>query len=124
MKILIDKQKLLKNLQVIEQSCAYDNVRFYYFKNEFEKAAPENIMIPCSERLPEEHICEDGYVEPSEYCLVYENGNYAISRYWKNRKAMIELGNDYNYWTDLIYMNPTHWIYLHDLVQEPGKEEY
>ena len=124
MKILIDKQKLLKKLEVIEQSCAYDNVRLYYFRNEFENATPENIMIPCSERLPQERICEDGYVEPSEYCLVYENGNYAISRYWKNRKAMIESGNDYNYWTDLIYMNPTHWIYLHDLVQEPGKEEY
>lgn len=122
MKILIDKQKLLDEILNSSETVHIQTAELYVDK--IKKAVPENIMIPCSERLPDEHICEDGYVEPSEYCLVYENGNYAISRYWKNRKAMIESGNDYNYWTDLIYMNPTHWIYLHDLVQEPGKEVF
>ena len=86
MKILIDKQKLLD--EVLNSSETVHGPTAELYIDKIHKAAPENIMIPCSERLPDEHICEDGYVEPSEYCLVYENGNYAISRYWKNRKAI------------------------------------
>lgn len=74
-------------------------------------------MISVKDRLPVEHICDDGFVEPSEYCLCYDelSGYFYISRYWKNRKAMLESGNEFNEWTDLIYANPTHWIYLKDL---------
>lgn len=49
----------------------------------------EKRWIPCSERLPEEYVLENGGVDPSDYVLVYlyfgENnvGNRcAVSRYW------------------------------------------
>ena len=39
--------------------------------------------IPVSERLPQEHICDDGYHEPSDYVLVYmESGLMHVSRWW------------------------------------------
>lgn len=51
--------------------------------------------IPCSERLPEEFICDDGYVEPSEAVLVQlNNGSMETSRYWKGKTEP---------WIDLTY---------------------
>lgn len=122
MKILIDKQKLLDEILNSSETVRIQTSEIFIDK--IKKAVPANIMIPCSERLPEEHICEDGYVEPSKYCLVYENGHYSVSRYWAHRKELLESGHDFNVWTDLIYMCPTHWIYLDDLIIEPGKEEF
>ena len=52
-----------------------------------------NGWIPCSERLPEEHITKDGHVDPSEEVLVYiyygENcvsNGCGVSRYWEHTK--------------------------------------
>jgi hypothetical protein len=39
--------------------------------------------IPVSERLPEEHICDDGYHEPSKSVLVQmKSGEMHTARYW------------------------------------------
>lgn len=58
--------------------------------------------IPVSERMPEEFICDDGYVEPSDYVLVWgDHGNYGVSRYWGNRKTKTENPNSYKDWMDL-----------------------
>lgn len=64
----------------------------------------EKAWIPCSERLPEEHITEYGTIDPSDYVLVYlyfgENnvGNrFAVSRYW----TIYASRYDKNPWLDL-----------------------
>ena len=44
--------------------------------------------ISCSDMLPKENICDDGYVEPSDYVLVFsDHGAYGVSRYWGNRRT-------------------------------------
>ena len=71
--------------------------------------------IPVSERLPEEGICDDGYVEPSDYVLVWgDHGNYGVSRYWGNRKTKTENPNSYKDWMDLewVVQKPIAWMPL------------
>lgn len=78
--------------------------------------------IPCSERLPEEHLCDDGYVEPSDYVLVYgDYRNYGVSRYWGNRRSKSEYPTTYKDWPDLdwIMQKPIAWMPL----PEPYKGE-
>lgn len=48
-----------------------------------EALKTQHKWIPVEERLPEEHECDDGYMEPSEYVLVQlSNGGMKVSRYW------------------------------------------
>lgn len=78
-------------------------------------AQPEQRWIPVSERLPEEFICDDGYVEPSDYVLVWgDNGNYGVSRYWGNRCSKSERPNTYKDWVDLDWevQKPIAWMPL------------
>ena len=85
-------------------------------------AAFEQRWIPVSERLPEEFICDDGYVEPSDYVLVWgDNENYGVSRYWGNRRSKIEDPNSYKDWMDLnwVVQKPIAWMPL----PEPYKAE-
>ena len=57
----------------------------------------QNRWIPVSKGLPEEHVCDDGYHEPSEWVLVQtKNGHMYTSRYWSRGKK--------NVWTDLGYL--------------------
>lgn len=73
---------------------------------------------PCSEGFPEEHLCDDGYVEPSDYVLVWgDHGNYGVSRYWGNRRSK----SDYKDWLDLdwIAQKPIAWMPL----PKPYKKE-
>lgn len=68
--------------------------------------------IPVSERLPEEHLCDDGYVEPSDYVLVWgDHGNYGVSRYWGNRRSKSESPNTHKDWVDLdwVAQKPIAW---------------
>ena len=60
--------------------------------------------IHVSKRLPEEHICNDGYVEPSEDVLVFTDHNqYAVSRYWGNRLSKKDDNpNKNDDWIDII----------------------
>ena len=85
-------------------------------------ASEQTRWIPVSERLPEEFICDDGYVEPSDYVLVWgDHGNYGVSRYWGNRKSKIENPNSYKDWMDLdwVEQKPRAWM----LLPEPYKED-
>lgn len=43
----------------------------------------ESRWIPISERLPEEHICDDGFHEPSKSVLVQmKSGEMHTAQYW------------------------------------------
>jgi len=71
--------------------------------------------IPVSERLPEEYLCNDGYIEPSDYVLVWgDHGNYGVSRYWGNRRSKSESPNTYKDWVDLdwVVQKPVAWMPL------------
>lgn len=70
--------------------------------------------IPVNERLPEEHICEDGFHEPSESVLVQmKSGEMHTARYWSRYDER---------WLDLNYPTTdevTAWMPL----PEPYKAE-
>lgn len=73
--------------------------------------------ILVSERLPEEHLCDDGYVEPSDYVLVCgDHGNYGVSRYWGNRRTKSESRITYEDWPDLdwVAQKPIAWMPIRD----------
>ena len=99
-------------------------------KDELQKIVDEGVKdltitqkwIPVSDRLPEEHLCDDGYVEPSDYVLVCGDcGNYGLSRYWGNRRSKSESPNTYKDWVDLdwVAQKPIAWMPL----PEPYKAE-
>lgn len=51
------------------------------------------------ERLPKEHTCDDGFIEPSEYVLVQMKSGYMkVSRYWGSRERYRDRS-----WIDLDY---------------------
>ena len=55
--------------------------------------------IPVSERLPKEHTCGDGFIDPSEYVLVQMKSGYMkVSRYWGSREKYRDRP-----WIDLSY---------------------
>lgn len=88
----------------------------------FERQLGE--WIPVSERLPEEHLCDDGYIEPSDYVLVWgDHGNYGVSRYWGNRRSKSESPNTHKDWVDLdwVVQKPIAWIPLPEPYKEGGK---
>lgn len=71
--------------------------------------------IPVTERLPKEHLCKDGYIEPSDYVLVWgDYGNYGVSRYWGNRCSKAKSPNTYKDWVDLdwVAQKPIAWMPL------------
>ena len=82
--------------------------------------------IPVSERLPEEHLCDDGYVEPSDYVLVWgDHGNYGVSRYWGNRRSKSESPNTHKDWVDLdlVVQKPIAWMPLPEPYKAESEEE-
>lgn len=66
----------------------------------------ESKWIPTAKRLPKEHICADGYVEPSDMVFIKTvSGNVTVSRYWGNRQSKIteeaeERGPEYYDWVE------------------------
>lgn len=85
-----------------------------------------NKWIPVSEGLPEEHLCDDGYVKPSDYVLVCgDNGNYCVSRYWGNRRTKSESRITYEDWPDLdwVAQKPIAWMPLPDPFESKESEE-
>lgn len=79
------------------------------------KLLEQTRWIPVSEKFPEEYLCDDGYVEPSDYVLVWgDYGNYGVSRYWGNRKSKSTSPNTYKDWMDLDWavQKPIAWMPL------------
>ena len=63
---------------------------------------PEPHWISVTERLPEENYLDDGYVEPSQYVLVYMSYHVCkVSRYWGHRKTKGTSGYIIPDWMDL-----------------------
>lgn len=72
------------------------------FDMAIESLQTEQKWIPVSERLPNEHICDDGYVEPSEKVLVCTNSETILtSRFWGNRQSKAEEPDTYADWVDI-----------------------
>lgn len=62
-----------------------------------EPTKTEPKWISVDERLPEEHICDDGYIEPSKSVLVtMKSGLMRVSRYWGSKDKECP-------WIDLSY---------------------
>lgn len=88
---------------------------------QLEEKLAKREWIPCSERLPYEHICDDGYVEPSEKVLVCtDSGTLLTSRFWGNRQSKAEDPDRYADWVDIDWWhNVIAWMPL----PEPYREE-
>ena len=55
--------------------------------------------IPVAEEMPKEHICDDGFIEPSVSVLVQlNNKEMKVSRYWGSRERYKDKP-----WIDLSY---------------------
>ena len=86
---------------------------------------PEVRWFSVEEKLPYEPITEDGYVEPSEYVLVYsDSGRMHVTRYWSHRRFRRD--TDEPDWIDLNY--PTTetiiaWTPLPEAYRKKGKKE-
>ena len=78
---------------------------------------PTQRWIPVNERLPEEHICEEGFHRPSESVLVQmKNGEMHTARYWSRYDER---------WLDLNYPTTdevTAWMPLPEQYKEEGEE--
>lgn len=107
--------KILKGIEMVGGSLPEDGDLIEEALLMAIKALEQTRWIPVTERLPEEFICDDGYVEPSDYVLVWgDHGNYGVSRYWGNRKTKIENPNSYKDWMDLdwVMQKPIAWMPL------------
>lgn len=81
--------------------------------------------ISCSDMLPKENICDDGYVEPSDYVLVFgDHGNYGVSRYWGNRRTKKTNPHSFSDWMDLEWFSqkPIAWMPLPKPYKEEGEQ--
>ena len=104
------------------EECAKEHRQLAEWLKELKQLREQPRWIPVSERLPEEYLCNDGYIEPSDYVLVWgDHGNYGVSRYWGNRRSKSESPNTYKDWVDLdwVVQKPVAWMPL----PEPYKAE-
>lgn len=82
----------------VERKEAVEIVRDLCVKTE-PPVTPKQGWIPVSERLPEEHTCGDGFIEPSKYVLAQmKSGRMKVSRYWGSREGYKDCP-----WIDLSY---------------------
>lgn len=92
-----------------------ENYKLWKFIKEMPPVTPTQRWISVDKELPKENVWDDGYVEPSDYVLVFGDcGEYGVSRYWGNRKSKAENPNSYKDWMDLdwIAQKPIAWMPL------------
>lgn len=80
---------------------------------------PTAKWIPVSERTPEEHVCDDGFVEPSVSVLVQlNNKDMKVSRYWGSRERYKDRP-----WIDLSYPTTLEVVAWMPLPEPYGERE-
>lgn len=84
-------EEFMEQYKIVDSEEVYTNgaelVPIFRMEQWFEQH-PEPHWIPVTERLPEENYLDDGYVEPSQYVLVYMSYHVCkVSRYWGHRKT-------------------------------------
>ena len=126
---MLDDMTNIKASEVLKELKDYTEDLPHYSPDEVAEALEmaiktlEQRWIPVSERLPKEYLCDDGYVEPSDYVLVWgDHGNYGVSRYWGNRRSKSESPTTYKDWMDLdwVVQKPIAWM---PSLPEPYKED-
>ena len=66
--------------------CIYDKKLYEKILNVIKNSMIS--WIPVSKELPREHVCDDGFIEPSDNVLILrKSGEYAFSRYWGSRES-------------------------------------
>lgn len=79
--------------------CANEHRQLAEWLKELKQLREQTKWIPVSESFPKEHVCDDGYIEPSETVLVQlNNGEMKTSRYWGSRESRKD-----EPWIDLSY---------------------
>lgn len=101
----------------------YSSDEVYDALNHGIRAIEQTHFIPVEERLPKEHILDDGYVEPSDYALVLGDcKSLGVSRYWGNRRSKETNPDTYKDWMDLDWVGEKviAWI----PIEKPDIKEY
>ncbi len=72
------------------KKCADEHRQLANWLKELKQLREQTRWIPVKEKLPEEHICDDGYVEPSDLVWITTADKRVLtSRYWGNRISKI-----------------------------------
>ena len=109
-----------------EGKCAEEHRQLAEWLKELKRVREQTRWISCSDMLPKENICDDGYVEPSDYVLVFgDQGDYGVSRYWGNRISKKENPNSFSDWMDLDWYveKPIAWMPLPEPYKKEGEAE-
>ena len=96
----LNELKAYRDLGTLHQIRAVID-RYHELNDSYHQLIKEehnNGWIPCSERMPEEKVYNDGFSEPSDDVLVFtKDGDCKVSRYWGNRRNK----RDYYDWVDI-----------------------
>lgn len=110
-----EAREILNILKEYERAYQYSKEEVVGALDMAIQALEQQRWIPVSEGVPECHICEDGYVEPSKAVLVQlNNGSMETSRYWKGKTEP---------WIDLTYPTTLSVVAWRSLPQSYGEEQ-
>lgn len=111
----VSRKAIVEMLNARGQGSVMTFDHFIELLYELPPVTPTQRWISVDKELPKENVWDDGYVEPSDYVLVFGDcGEYGVSRYWGNRKSKVENPNSYKDWMDLdwIAQKPIAWLPL------------
>lgn len=108
----VSRNAIVEMLNAMEKNSIITFDHFIELLYKLPPVEPTPKWISVDKELPKENVWDDGYVEPSDYVLVFGDcGEYGVSRYWGNRKSKAENPNSYKDWMDLdwIAQKPIAW---------------